>query len=377
MNSVTNFGEMIHMKVLTIIANLCIGGAEKVARDISLYSDPDKYEHHYIVFGDNIGAYEQQIIDHGGKVFHLPSPGKGYCAYFRTLCRLIKENRYHVVHAHNMFNCGLSMLAAKLMRVPVRIAHSHSALDDGNGLLKRIYEATMRALILSCATDLVACGEKAGIRLFGEKNYRKRAKLILNGIDIETFRFNEEKRNYIRGQLGWADSFLLGHTGHLATVKNQVYLLELMPYILKARPEARLLLLGEGADRSMLERKIRELNLTNYVQMPGNVQNVADYLSAMDVFVFPSLYEGMPLSILEVQANGLPCVLSTGVPKDVFLTDLLTPLSLEISPMVWTEIILSSRRAASDQYVNQLVDAGFDSRGAMNQIYQIYERNQL
>lgn len=364
---------ILKKKILQIAASLRIGGAEKVARDIGLHGDPAQYEHHYIVFGDSVGAYEQQIIAHGGKVFHLPSPGKDYLAYLRTLRQLMKEHDYHAVHAHNMFNCGLSMMIAKLMGVSVRISHAHSALDDGNGMLKRVYEAVMRLLILVCSTDLVACGEKAGIRLFGERNYRKKAKLILNGIDAEAFRFDEEKRNRIRAMLGWSDCFMIGHTGHLMEVKNQIFLLELMPLILKERPHARLLLLGEGEERAKLEQRILQLNLGDYVRMPGNVENVADYLSAMDVFVFPSLYEGTPLSILEVQANGLPCVISTGVPKDVFLTELLMPMDLTDGICAWKKAIFSVHRDRPEQYVQQLVSSGFDLAGAMEQIYRIYD----
>lgn len=361
-------------KILHIAASLRIGGAEKVARDIGLYGDPAQYEHHYIVFGESIGAYEEQIIAHGGTVFHLDSPGKSYTAYMRTLRNLIKEHRYHAVHAHTMFNCGLVMLVAKHLGVPVRIAHSHSALDDGNGFAKRVYETAMRGLILTCATDLVACGEKAGIRLFGEKHYHRKGNLILNGIDLEVFRFNEEKRNRIRTQLGWEDSFLIGHTGHLASVKNQVFLLNLMPRILEKCPEARLLLLGEGEDRGMLEQRIRELNLADRVLMPGNVSNVAEYLCAMDVFAFPSLYEGTPLSILEVQANGLPCVISTGVPKDVFLTDLLYPLNLTDSSDRWIHTILSARRDTATNYTRLLAASGFDLSGSIEKIYRLYNK---
>ena len=230
----------------------------------------------------------------------------------------------------------------------------------------------MRALILSCATDLVACGEKAGIRLFGARAYRKKGKLILNGIDIRAFRYDEDARNRIRREYHLEDSFVIGHVGHLAEVKNQAWLLERMPRILEQRPGAKLLLLGEGPDRPMLEAKITALGLEDAVIMTGNVMNVPDYLSAMDVFAFPSLYEGMPLSIVEVQANGLPCVLSTGVPRDVYLTDLIQPLPLD-APEEWVQAICRSRRGDPLRY-QQLLQSGFDVSAAMGKIYEIYER---
>lgn len=156
-------------KILIIAAKLTIGGAEKVTRDIALYAPSGQYEFHYIVFGEEIGAYEQQLQEKGCTVFHLEEPSDSYPQFLKALWKLMKTHRYDIVHAHNMFNCGFSMLAAALAGVPVRVAHSHSALDDGNSVVKRVYEAVMRFLILTYSTDLVGCGEKAGQRLFGEK----------------------------------------------------------------------------------------------------------------------------------------------------------------------------------------------------------------
>lgn len=363
---------MEYTKVLIIAAKLHIGGAEKVARDIGLYADSEKYEFHYVVFGDEVGAYESQLLEKGCKVFHLAEPADNYGKYISDLMTLMKEHRYHAVHAHTMFNCGLVMLAGKLSGVPVRIAHSHSALANGSGLVKTVYEALMRGLILVCATDLVGCGIQAGKRLFGEKAWEKRGNLILNGIDVASFAYDRQKRIIIREQLNLGDRFVLGHAGHLAKVKNQTFLLDLMPEILKYRPDAILLMLGEGGDRPLLEQKIRDMGLENQVIMTGNVTNVADYLSVMDVFVFPSLFEGLPLSILEVQANGLPCVISDCVPKDVFLTNLIHPLSLQEPKNTWVDMILNQRRTDAPGYNEQLLGSDYAVETAMEKIYRIY-----
>lgn len=361
-------------KVLIIAAKLTIGGAEKVARDIALRDTSGKFEYHYIVFGDIVGEYEPQLEARGCRIIHLPEPSENHLAYWRALRKLMKQEQYHAVHAHTMFNCGWVMLAGKLSGVPVRIAHSHSALMNGSRLVKKVYETLMRGLILTCATDLVGCGVKAGQRLFGEKAWEKRGQLILNGIDVASFACSTEKRAGIRSQYALGDRLVIGHAGHLAEVKNQSFLLELMPEILKRRPDAMLLLLGEGPDRPMLEQKIRDMGLQSHVIMTGNVANVADYLSAMDVFVFPSLFEGTPLSILEVQANGLPCVISDRVPKDVFLTDLIHPLSLETPKDTWVDVILNQTRTDTETYNRQLRGSDYAVDAAMRKIYDIYKR---
>ena len=360
-------------RVLQIAASLRIGGAEKVARDIGLFLDPSEFEVHYIVFGDEVGAYEQELIEHGCKIFRWPFPSEDYLSYLRSLRELMRENHYDVVHAHTMFNIGWAMLAAKQCGVPVRVSHAHSALSNGSSLKKTAYEVCMRQLILHNATHLVACGDAAGMRLYGEDTYEKRGICILNGIDIGSFAFHPEVREKMREELGLENAFVIGHVGHLMPVKNQSFLLRLMPEIIKRRPNVKLLLLGEGVDRPKIEGLIRELKLEEQVIMTGNVRNVPDFLSAMDLFAFPSLFEGMPLSIIEVQANGLPCVLSTNVPQDVYLTDLIEPLPLD-EPEKWVETICSSQRREPERYHELLKERGFDTQEVMKKIYHIYER---
>ena len=135
--------------VLHIAAALRIGGAEKVTRDIGMFADLAKYENHYVVFGDEIGAYEQQLQEKGCTIFHLAEPSDSYPQFLKALWKVMKTHRYDSVHAHNMFNCGWTMLLAVCAGIPVRVAHSHSALDDGNSTVKRVYEAVMRFLILT------------------------------------------------------------------------------------------------------------------------------------------------------------------------------------------------------------------------------------
>lgn len=359
--------------ILQIAAHLTIGGAEKVARDIGMYANSEEYEIHYVIFDEDIGDYGRELTEKGCKIFKFREPSEDYKEYFTELKKLMAKYPYTAVHAHTMFSIGWVMLAAKQMNIPVRVSHAHSALIDGKSVVKSVYEAVMRGLILAYSTDFVACGEKAGERLYGKNAYKKRGNLILNGIDTENFRFSEEKGNIIRQQSGLQNKFVIGHTGRLAEVKNQSFLIELMPDILKKRQDAVLLLLGDGDDRKMLENKVDSLNLQDKVIFAGSVCNVQDYLNAMDVFAFPSLYEGMPLSILEVQANGLPCVISDTVPPDVFLTDLIHPLSLNDEKDKWIESIISAKRNTEKDYPQELKNAGFDLENAMKKVYSIYE----
>lgn len=361
-------------KILVIIGKLSIGGAEKVAYDIGHYRDKNKFDCHYIVFGDYIGEYEEQLTSDGCRIIHMPVPASDYRLYINNLKTLMEKEKYDVVHCHTMFNSGLVMLMAKIQKVPCRISHSHSICSSkSRKLTKKIYEHIMRCIINRSSTRCVGCGKAAGEWLFGKKKFDKSGVLVYNGIDTSIFSFNEESRKKIREQLNLTDNFVVGHVGHLAKVKNQEFLIKLMPEILKINPKAKLLLLGEGDDRQMLETLIKESALENQVIMTGNVMNVHEYLSAMDVFAFPSIYEGMPLSIIEVQSNGLPCVISEAVPQDVFLTDLLTKLSLQADKAEWIRAICDASRNDSEKYSEIMFKTGFDNQMMLQKIYGLYE----
>lgn len=360
-------------KILIVSAALHIGGAEKVARDIGYFADTKRFLMHYLVFGSEVKAYEPELEERGYKIIHIDAPQAGYYRFIKTLRRLIKNNNYSVVHAHTMFNIGLVMFAAWKEKTPIRIAHAHSALNDGSGLVKKAYEFVMRRMILRYSTDLIACGEAAGNRLFGKKAFSKKGKLILNGIQTDEFRFSSLARNRIREELKIQDSFVIGHVGRFETVKNQSFLVKILPEIVKRRPNAMLILLGDGGTRTDIEQMVIDLKMTGHVIMTGTVRNVSDYLCAMDVFAFPSIYEGMPLSIIENQANGLPCVLSTDVPKDVYLTDLIHPISLS-EPEKWIETICSVERNEPEKYAGLLRKEGLDLKDVLKKYYEVYER---
>lgn len=364
------------MRVLEISPSFKIGGAEKIARDIGYYGFSDFYQIDYVVFDDITDGYEKELQEKGCNIYHLAQPSSSYSNYLKALYKLIKGNNYQVVHSHTMYNSGWGMLIAKICRVPIRISHSHSVdAQPDKTRLQRFYETVMKHLIVRFSTHYVGCGVKAGETLFGKKRYRKKGITILNGIDTEKFAYDEENRQEARSRLKLTDNFVIGHAGHLAAVKNQSFLINLMPEILKKKQNAKLLLLGEGEDRQRLEKQISDLGLAENVIMTGNVTDVHKYLSAMDVFAFPSLYEGMPLSVIEVQTNGLPCVMSNNVPQDVVLTDLIRRLSLEESYDIWAEAICNSKRSDPYKYEERIRLLELDSKKMVNKILSLYCEN--
>ena len=238
-----------------------------------------------------------------------------------------------------------------------------------------IYQFVMRMLIHICGTEYIGCGKAAGEWLYGKRFFEKHGKVVYNGIDTGMFRFSSVKREQMRQQLGLEDKFVIGHVGHFQKVKNQQFLISLMPEILKRRQNAVLLLLGDGELREENWNYCKEQGIEDQVLMVGNVENVADYLCAMDVFAFPSLYEGMPLSVIEVQCNGLPCVISDSVPDDVFLTDLVRPLGLNQPRELWAEEICSVKRVNEEKYGNYMMQSQFSDRVMLQEIYNIFGKD--
>lgn len=362
-------------KVLIVAGGLQIGGAERIAANISKYAPAGQFELHYLVFEGIENVYGPEIEAAGGTVYTIPSPSRGYVKYVRTLSDLMKKNKYAVVHSHTMFNSGINLLLARINRIPIRIAHSHTTKTERRvSAPQRIYEAVMRWLIKVMATDLFSCGVEAGYWMFGKKAFDQKGIVISNGIDTNAFAFSEAARCQIRTQYNLADRFVIGHSGTLLPLKNQEFLIRLMPKILEKRPNAVLMLLGNGEKeyRHELKRLAAKLQVLDRVIFCGGVSNVHTYLSAFDVFVFPSLREGTPLALIEAQTNGLPCVISDRIPKDVYLTDLVEALSLEVEE-VWVEQICKAQRSYAD-YPAMINAHGYGAHQAYEPIYRVYSR---
>ena len=365
---------MEKQKILVVAGGLQIGGAERVAANISKYAPEGEFEFHYLVFDCNENVYGSEIEERGGKVFTFPLPNKGYISYISRLYRLMREHRYTAVHSHTMFNSGINLVVAKICRVPVRIAHSHTTKTETPvSVPQKIYEFLMRIMIARYSTHCYACGVDAGKWLFGKKVFEQRGRVVRNGIDTNAFKWSEENRDVIRERYSLTDAFVIGHTGTLVKVKNQRFLIELMPEILEKKPNAVLMLLGgnEGQELENLQAIAQLLGVAERVIFCGPVQNVNEYLSAFDVFVFPSTREGTPLALLEAQANGIPCVVSENVPSDAFLTKLVKTLPLS-DPSLWVDAVCATERQNSGDYYGVVMKCGYDSQEAYGQIYNTY-----
>ena len=361
-------------KILIIAGALHLGGAERVAANLCCYAPDGEFEFHYAVFEGYENVYGPEIEALGGKVFTLPSPSSGYLRYCRALSALIRENCYCAVHSHTQFNSGLNLWIAKRLRVPIRIAHSHTTKTErAVPLTQRGYERFMRLLLRRCATHFVGCGREAGAWMFGAA-FEKKGVMLRNGIDTQAYAYSESNRAACRRHWGFgAEDYVIGHAGTLLPLKNQEFLIRLLPELQRRVPAAKLLLLGSGTleEQKRLRDIADQCGVGETVVFAGGVRNVHEAMSAMDVFAFPSLREGTPLALLEAQANGLPCVVSDRIPADAFLTDLVRPLSLE-NREAWLSTLCEARRSDPLRYPQQLAEQGYDIHNAYQPVYAMY-----
>lgn len=307
----------------------------------------------------------------GGNIYIIPRNVKKPYAYLRDLIKIIKKNNYEIIHAHgNSRTLALEMLAAKIGGCRIRIAHSHST----SCLYKSMHYLLTPLFKLLC-NERIACGPEAGKWLYGNSSF----KIINNGINLEKFKYSRKSREKIRSIMSLSEKdFLIGHVGDFHTDnKNQVFLIEMMKSLHELDKRYKLILIGDGQLRMHLSEVVSEYGLSDYVMFTGSVDNVNEYMSAMDLFVLPSIFEGIPLTVIEAQGNGLDCVLSDTISTSVNLTNKVHYLSIHKGTYSWIDYIKNfklnpNRENASDENCNMIRSAGFDLIEECNKLRQIY-----
>lgn len=289
-------------------------------------------------------AYEEEIKSLGGRVFYVPNVKKDYFGYIKQMKSLLAREHYDVVHV-NMLSAAniLPLRLAHEAGVKNVIAHSHNA--SAPGMLRKLMDRVNRPKIHRYANQKLACGETAGRWLFGDAAFdRGEVTLVSNAIAVEKYLFSPENRKQIREEYGFEHTFLIGHVGRFQVQKNHESVLDIFHVIAEKEPDAALCLIGDGELLEPIKKKTAEYGLADRVFFAGVRSDVEKFLSAMDVFLFPSLFEGLPFTLVEAQANGLPCVISDTITEEIVLDkDQVKQLSLEEKPDVWAKEICRYR----------------------------------
>ena len=315
-------------------------GVESVVMNYYRNIDKGKVQFHFICDEDSTDIPYDEIEKLGGKVIVIP-PYQKLFKYQKELYKIFKENNYKIVHSHINALSVFPLRIAKKAGVPIRIAHSHSTSNKKEwkrNLIKNI----LRPFSKVYANVFFGCSQLSGKWLFGNKAFLNgNIKIINNAIDLEKFKFNKEKRNEIRKEIGLdEDTILIGHIGRFVTQKNHEFLIDVFDEIHRRKQNSKLILIGQGNLKEKIKQKIKELGIEKYVIFTGQINNVSDYYNAMDIFVLPSLYEGLPVVGIEAQANGLLCEFSTDMTKETKVLSTTRFISLKETAKKWAEIIL-------------------------------------
>lgn len=308
---------------------------------------------------------KKQIEECGCTVVVFPNRKVDTIKYFTFLTKFIRKNHIDVVHAHgNSATLAIEMVAACLGGCKKRIAHSHSTKCDkvkANRLLRPIFNLFY--------TDGLSCGEAAGKWLFGNRKFE----ILANGRDVTKYKFDPEVREKVRTSLGIKNELAIGHVGRFTEEKNHRFLVEIFREVKKLEPDCKLFMIGDGPLKPEIEKLCEGLNIT----FTGAIDNIPDYLNAMDGMLLPSLFEGLPLAVIEWQINGLPCVVSDAVTKECDFTSVIGFESLQSSPVTWANDLLDkvrkeTREKNSVEAIIKAKEKGFDISESANKLKEIY-----
>lgn len=306
-------------KILIVSGSLRIGGLENIAMNFRRFSSRNEYNIDYLVYGEEIGGYEEEAKKCGCKVIHINKPGNNYCRFRRELKEaILKHGPYDIVHSHTFFMSGIVVKTAKECGVNKCITHVHSGkrTKDDN-LDKKIKYYFLRKWINKYSDVRCACSKRAGEYVFGKELFDKNGIVIPNVIDLEKFRYNAISRKKIRNELHIDDDcFVIGNVGHMLPVKNQVFLINLFSEYAKNNSKAKLVIVGDGIKRNEIERSIIDKGISDKVVLTGTRNDVNEIMSSFDVFILPSLHEGLPVTLVEAMANGLTFIIEENVVAD-------------------------------------------------------------
>lgn len=356
-------------RVLQIVTNMRRGGLETMLMNYYRHIDKNKIQFDFLVHRDYESDYDKEILELGGKIYHISKLIPWSSSYRKKLQAFFTTHpEYKIVHVHQDCLSSVALECAKKCGVPVRIAHSHSSSQDKNWkyLIKLYY---MR-FIPKHATYLFACGTAAGDWMFSGHPYH----LIKNAIETEKYCYSLEKAKQMREKLHIKDDeTVIGHVGSFSTAKNHEFLLEIFSECLKTNQKVRLLLVGNGEKEKEIKKTTEEKGLVDKVIFTGVRPDVNDLMQAMDVFVFPSLYEGLPLTMIEAQASGLPCVISDKVPDECIVTNnLVTYCKLEDDPIKWAQIIMQQVKIPRINHIQEIKATGYDIYSEAQKLENFY-----
>ena len=349
------------IRVLQIIGIVCGGGVEAVIMNYYRHIDRSKIQFDFVIDGYNKSILDDEVLALGGKVYHVEPYKKNIFSYMKQIYRIVRNGHYQIVHSNMNTLSVFSLFSAWLAGAQQRILHNHSTAVKQEGK-RSIMKQILRPFAPVFANRYAACSKLAGNWMYGKKRMiQGNITIIHNAIDLEKYTFSKSIRAKYRHELGLTDNNLvIGHVGRFMFQKNHAFLLKIFYEVKKKNQDAVLLLIGDGELRKTTEKKVHEYGLTDSVKFLGLRKDVQALYNAMDVFVLPSWYEGLPVVSVEAQANGLRCLFSTNVTAESKLTKAAEFIDLDDGAVKWAERILHGKNARNLHAADEMRHAGFD-----------------
>ena len=300
------------MRILFVNYTMNIGGIETFLLSVTKKLKNKNHKIDFLCYEQETFDLEKEVKSLGSNIYKINNPYRvSFLKHIREIYKVLKNNNYDIVHCHTYTNSGYVMLAAFLARVKIRVTHSHTS-QKPTSVFQKLKWQIAKILISIFSNRKVACSKVAGDSLFS-RNYE----IVENGIDIDKYSFNKETRNKIRDTHSIKNNeIVIGHVGRFAPVKNHKYIIELFSEL---DNNYKLLLVGSGPELDNIKKLVKDKKLKDRVILTGSVKNTNEYYNAMDLILFPSLYEGLPLSLVEAQMNGLYIIASDTVSKEIDL----------------------------------------------------------
>lgn len=331
--------------------------------------DRSKIQFDFLVQGNQKGAYEDEIIKLGGKI-HRVKRIKYYAPWIfeEEVYKFLKQHQeYKIVHSHINALSKYVLRAAKRAKVPNRIAHSHNIISK-NSNLKNICKNFVKIGLNKYSTKRFACSQDAGKWLYGKGEFE----VLPNAIDVDKFRYDENKRLQYRKNLDLKeDEIIYYNVGRIVEQKNQSFLIDIFYEIQKSQ-KAKLVIIGDGELKDKLLSKVKKLGIEDKVIFTGVRKDINDLINAMDIFIFPSLYEGLGIVLIEAQTNGLMSFVSDMIPNEAIITNNTKVLSLKNDANYWSDYIIKHEEVKRENHIKEIVNAGYDIKESTNKLQKYY-----
>lgn len=363
------------IRIAQIVGKWLGGGVEAVVMNYYRHLDHDKIQFDFICDDDSTNIPYDEIEKLGGKVILIP-PYQKVFKYQKELRRVLRDGKYKIVHSHINTLSVFPLYAAKKVGVPVRIAHSHSTTNKKEWK-KNLLKQVLRPFSKKYATNYMCCSELAGRWLFGDKTYDEgKVYLLNNAIDLDKFKYDEKIRSNKRKELGInEDTLVIGHIGRFVAQKNHTFLIDIFNQFHKKEKNSILLLAGQGPLQEEIKNKVRELGLDDSVRFLGQRNDANELYQAFDVFLLPSLYEGLPVVGVEAQASGLLCFFSDDMTKETKVLDSTVFMSLSNADYEWAEEILKSLKMYKRYDTGKKISKyGFNISKEVVKLFRFYDK---